>query len=277
MTLATDEPLCCTGRVDQGGPDAFAGRPREEAQGEETLEPRRDLDAQKDRFLATIFHELRTPLAAARNGLFILSRAAPGGEQARRALAVIDRQLALLAKLIEDLLDVSRIRESKIRLETTCLDLADLARRSLEDHASMFAAYDLDIRAEIPGEPLCIQGDGARLAQVIGNLLQNAAKFTPRGGRVVLALEADEPARMACLRVRDTGPGFDAGLRERLFEPFQQAETTLARSGGGLGLGLSLVKGIVELHGGTVEAWSEPGKGAEFVVRLPLGPAPHRG
>lgn len=270
MTLATDELLCCAGGGDQGGPDAFGGHPREEAQGKETSEPQRDFDAQRDRFLATIFHELRTPLATARNCLYILSQAAPGGEQARRALAVIDRQLALLAKLVEDLLDVSRIREGKIRLETTCLDLADLARRSLEDHASMFAAYDLDIRAEIPGEPLCIQGDGARLAQVIGNLLQNAAKFTPRGGRVVLALEADEPARMACLRVRDTGPGFDAALRERLFDPFQQAETTLAQSGGGLGLGLSLVKGIVELHGGTVEAWSEPGKGAEFVVRLPL-------
>lgn len=122
--------------------------------------------------------------------------------------------------------------------------------------------------------PLWVEGDGVRLEQVIRNLLQNAAKFTPEGGRVTLTLDADAGAPVICLRLRDTGPGFDPALRHSLFRPFEQAETTVAWSEGGLGLGLALVKAIVELHGGTVEAQSDgAGMGAEFVVRLPRSAA----
>jgi len=272
-------------QADRTGPLGFEARPR----GAHLTSPRvaagsdepshtkdvtgvPDVEDGKDRFLATLFHELRSPVATARSWLFILQKqAAPGGEEARHGLEVIDRQLAFLARLIEDLLDVSRIGEGKLRLERTCLDLAELARGAVEDHGARFAVNGLELRAEIPREPLWVHGDGARLTQVMGNLLQNAAKFTPRGGCAVLAIEAEPAAGVACLRLRDTGSGFDPSLGETLFRPFEQAETNFARSERGLGLGLALVKGIVELHGGTVEAWSEgPGRGAEFVVRLPL-------
>jgi signal transduction histidine kinase len=227
-----------------------------------------------DRFLATLFHELRGPLATAQSWLFILRHAAKGGEQTMHGLDVIDRQLASLAKLVEDLLDVSRMQEGKIRLERTRLDLADVTRGAVEDHGAAFAAKGLELWAEIPEEPIWVLGDGARLTQVLVNLLQNAAKFTPRGGRVALLLAADVESLTASLRLRDTGPGFDPSQGETLFRPFEQAEGTIARSEGGLGLGLALVKGLVELHGGTVEARSEgPGMGAEFVVRLPIAAA----
>jgi signal transduction histidine kinase len=229
------------------------------------------VDDGKDRFLATLFHELRGPVATARSWVSILKRAAPGGEEARHGLEVIDHQLAFLARLMEDLLDVSLIGEGKIRLEMTVLDLAELARGAVEDHGTRFADSGIELRAEIPREPIWVHGDGARLTQVMGTLLQNAVKFTPRGGYAVLVLEAETATGVACLRLRDTGSGFDPLLGETLFRPFEQAETNFARSERGLGLGLALVRGFVELHGGTVEARSEgPGRGAEFEVRLPL-------
>lgn len=234
----------------------------------------RDARAPGDRFFATLFHELRGPLATVRNWLFILRHSPADGEQARHGLQVIERQVALLSRLVEDLLDVSRIREGKIHLERTTLDLAELARGAVEDHGAAFAARGVDLGAEISRERVWVRGDGARLTQVLGNLLQNAAKFTPRGGRVSLALEADAASSTARLRLRDTGPGFEPHAGRGLFKPFEQVEATVARSDGGLGLGLALVKGLVELHGGAVEAHSDgPGMGAEFVVRLPLAAA----
>jgi signal transduction histidine kinase len=221
-------------------------------------------------FLATLFHELRGPITTARSWLFLLRRAPRSGVQTERALEAIDRQLNHLARLVDDLLDVSRIREGKLRLLAVRLDLAEVARRAIEDHGVLFAAKEIELRAEIPADPLWIQGDSARLAQVLRNLLQNASKFTPRGGHATLTLEADVSTGMACLRLRDTGQGFDPALRERLFECFEQAEAAVARSENGLGLGLALVKALVELHGGTVEAQSDGrGTGAEFVVCLP--------
>ena len=234
----------------------------------------RDGDPATEGTLAALFHELRGPLATARNWLFILRHAELGREQAQHGFDVIDRQIGLLARLVEDVLDVSRIREGKIRLERTRLDLGELARGALEDHGPAFARCGLQVHAEIPAEPIWIHGDGARLTQVLGNLLHNAAKFTPRGGRVSLALDADAPSLMARLRLWDTGLGFEPCAVDALFRPFEQAESTSARSEGGLGLGLALVRGLVELHGGTVEARSEgPGMGAEFVVRVPLAHA----
>ena len=229
----------------------------------------REVARRKERFLAVLSHELRNPLAAARNSLFVLDRAPPAGPQARSSRAILDRQLTQLTQLVEDLLDVSRITSGKIQLHASGLDLVELARRSVEDQRHLFAARGIELRVDLPPGPLWAHCDATRIAQVLGNLLQNAAKFTIRG-HVLLAIDV-EPPGTARLRVRDTGVGIDASLRERLFRPFEQADSTLDRSQGGLGLGLALVKGLVELHGGTVEARSEgPGSGAEFVVFLPL-------
>ena len=234
----------------------------------------RDAHRRKDRFLAMLSHEMRDPLYAARNGLYILRHSAPGTPQASYALAVLDRQFTQLGRLVEDLLDVSRIGEGKLRLHLAPLDLCALARSAAEDCRAVFQAAGVELLTEVPPAPLWVQADGARLAQVLGNLLHNAAKFTPREGRATLSVALDARDRAVEVRVRDTGAGFDPALRERLFLPFEQLEAAGAREGG-LGLGLALVKGLVELHGGTVEARSEgPGLGAEFSLRVPLGSAP---
>jgi signal transduction histidine kinase/ActR/RegA family two-component response regulator len=236
-----------------------------------------DADRRKNQFLAMLSHELRNPLAPIRNSLHLLEQAAPGSEQARRAQAVIGRQVGHMVRLVEDLLDVTRVSSGKVQLQREQLDLADVVRRAVEDHRQVFAAHGLELVAAIPEGPIPIDGDRTRISQVVGNLLQNSWKFTPAGGRVTVTVEASEPLGQAIARVRDTGAGIAPEMLPRLFEPFTQADTTLDRSKGGLGLGLSLAKGLVEMHGGTVSAASEgPGKGAEFTIRLPLhrGPGP---
>ncbi len=232
-----------------------------------------EADRRKDEFLAVLSHELRNPLAPIRNGLYILERAAPGGEQARRAHATIDRQVGHLTRLVDDLLDVTRVVRGKVQLQRDRLEFGDLVRRAVEDHRHAFVASGVRLEARLHSEAMWLSADGTRIAQVVGNLLGNAAKFTPRGGRVELTLEREAGA--ALLRVRDTGVGITPEELTRLFQPFAQATQTLDRSHGGLGLGLALVKGLVELHGGTVSAASNgPGQGAEFTVRVPLEPAP---
>ncbi len=231
----------------------------------------READRRKNEFLAMLSHELRNPLAPIRNSLYILDRAAPGGEQARRAHRVIDRQTAHMARLIDDLLDVTRISHGKISLQRERLELGELVQRTIEDHRSLFQDSGISLEPSLPDERLWVDGDATRLAQVVGNLLQNAAKFTGRGGSTSVTLRRDAATGQAVITVRDTGVGLGAEMLPHLFEPFSQADRTLDRSRGGLGLGLALVKGVVELHGGTVAARSEgPGQGAEFTVRLPL-------
>jgi PAS domain S-box-containing protein len=232
-----------------------------------------EADRRKNEFLAMLSHELRNPLAPIRNSLHILDRAAPGGEQARRAQAVIDRQVAHMTHLIDDLLDVTRVSRGKIELQMAPLELGELVRRTVEDHRSIFAKGGIELGATIPDRALWVNGDATRLAQVVGNLLQNAAKFTARGGRASVAIEKN--GERAVIRIRDTGAGISAEMLPRLFVPFAQAPHTLDRTRGGLGLGLALVKGLVDLHGGRVEARSEgTGKGSHFSVWLPLRPAP---
>jgi signal transduction histidine kinase/ActR/RegA family two-component response regulator len=236
-----------------------------------TQEALRDANRRKDEFLAVLSHELRNPLAPIRNSLFILDRAVPGGEQARRAQAIIDRQVGHLARLVDDLLDVTRIAKNKIRLQCEPLDLTDLVRRTVEDHRSLFEKGEVHIEAALPAERIAVNADRTRLAQVVGNLLQNSAKFTGKGGRTQVSLAVDPATSQAIIRVADTGVGISPELLPRLFQPFAQADDTMDRSQGGLGLGLVLVKGLVELHGGAISAHSEGiGKGAEFIVRLPL-------
>ena len=236
-------------------------------------------DRRKDEFLAVLSHELRNPLGTIRSALTILDRGASFGRDADTARSTIERQLAHLSRLVDDLLDVSRIKTGKIRIERRPVDLCDLVRRTVEDHISLLSANDLVVDLRLPHAPVRVNGDPTRLTQILGNLLQNASKFTPPGGRVFVALDADGAS--ARLRVRDNGLGLDDEVRHRLFEPFAQADSTLHRTRGGLGIGLALVQALVHLHQGQVEAISDgPGKGSEFAVTLPLeagrAPAPAR-
>jgi signal transduction histidine kinase/CheY-like chemotaxis protein len=236
----------------------------------------REANRLKDEFLGMLSHELRNPLAPIRNALYILDHADPGSPQARRAKEVAGRQLAHLSRIVDDLLDVTRIARGRIELRRARVDLAALVRRTGDDHRSLMRDGDLAFSIQIPPGPAWIDGDETRLAQALGNLLQNATKFTPPGGRVELSVVPDGAA--VEIRVRDTGAGMDPELLERVFEPFVQARQSLARTEGGLGLGLALVKGFVEQHGGTVRAASAgPGRGSELIVRLPAAPAGEAG
>jgi PAS domain S-box-containing protein len=221
----------------------------------------------KDEFLGMLSHELRSPLAPLRNALYLLDRLEPTGAGAQRAKEIANRQVVHLARLVDDLLDVTRIARGKVALQLVRLDVAALARRSADDHRALLEERGLELA--LPGDPVLVNGDEVRLAQVLGNLLSNAAKFTPAGGRVTLEVEARAPR--AVIRVRDTGVGIEPEAMETIFDPFTQAKQTLARSEGGLGLGLALVRGLVALHGGDVGARSlGAGRGADFTVTLPL-------
>ncbi|MGC4119747.1 MAG: ATP-binding protein [Myxococcales bacterium] len=229
-----------------------------------------EVDRRKNEFLAMLSHELRNPLAPILSSLCILERTAPGGDQARRAQAVIARQAHHLTRLVNDLLDVTRIVRGKIQLHLERLEFVGLLQETMADHGPLFASSGVAVDFDPTPTELWVRGDRTRLAQVVGNLLQNAAKFTPAGGRVRVAVEQVTQGRLT-LTVADTGAGIDPQMLPRLFLPFTQAEMTLDRGKGGLGLGLAVVKGLVEEHGGTATAASEgPGLGASFCVHLPL-------
>jgi PAS domain S-box-containing protein len=232
----------------------------------------RDADRRKNEFLGVLSHELRNPLAPVRNALWLLDQVDPGGERAARAKEIINRQVAHLSRLVDDLLDVTRITRGKIHLQKARIDLLEVVRRTMDDHQALFSARLVALTARLAHLPIWIDADPTRVSQAIGNLLQNAAKFTECGGHVEIT--ADRDARgMAVTEVRDDGVGIEPAILGRLFEPFTQADESLHRTRGGLGLGLALVKGLVELHGGSVEAKSDgPGRGAEFILRLPLAP-----
>ncbi len=237
-----------------------------------------DLDRRKTDFLAVLSHELRNPLAPIQNSIYLLERGSQDSEQAARAREVLKRQTAYLTRLVDDLLDVTRISHGKVNLRKTRLDLRDVVRATTDDLRSLFKESRIELRVEQTVGPIWVDGDATRIAQVLGNLLQNAVKFTPSGGSVnVRLVEADG---RAILSVRDTGVGMEPEQVERMFQPFAQGMQGKARSQGGLGLGLALVKGFVELHGGSVSARSPgPGQGAEFAVALPLlekAPEPQR-
>jgi two-component system CheB/CheR fusion protein len=215
----------------------------------------REVDQRKNEFLAVLSHELRNPLAPIVNSLYVLDHASPVSDEARRAREVIGRQVGQLSNLVNDLLDVTRIARNKARLQ--------------KDHRSLFEHAEIQLEYSPAPQAVCLHADRTRVAQVVGNLLHNAAKFTGKGGHTRVFVETC--GSEAVLRVRDDGVGMDAETIGRLFEPFTQADKTLHRTKGGLGLGLALVKGLVELHEGSVAAHSEGlGKGSEFVVRLPL-------
>jgi PAS domain S-box-containing protein len=233
----------------------------------------RESDERKSEFLAVLSHELRNPLAPILNGLEAMRRADLSPATAARVRDIVERQARHLVRLVDDLLDVTRIARGKIELQRTVLDLRELARRVADDHRSVFERAGVALHVELPAAPAWVDADPTRIAQALGNLLLNAAKFTPAGGATRVSLDAGAAA--VELRVRDDGAGIAPELLPRLFEPFAQGDRTLARTGGGLGLGLALVKGLVEQHGGKVSARSEGcGRGAELTISLPPSPPP---
>jgi PAS domain S-box-containing protein len=229
----------------------------------------READRRKDEFLALLGHELRNPLAPIANALNVLKL--PGADAAitQRAREMMERQVEHMVRLVDDLLDVSRIMRGKVELRRQQVELATVIARAVEASQPIIDAEGHQLTVTLPPEPLWVNGDLVRLAQVVNNLLNNAAKYTDRGGEIRLTAAREDGE--AVVRVRDTGIGIAPELLPRLFDMFFQAERRTKESQGGLGIGLSLVKRLVELHGGSVAAHSDgPGTGSEFVVRLPL-------
>lgn len=237
----------------------------ERAQTETAL---READRRKDEFLAMLAHELRSPLGAIGNTVKLLERQPPE-THSRRYLDILNRQTDMLRGLVDDLLDVSRITRGLIELKQARLDLGAIVERALESVQALMDDKRHEVSVTLPRKPIEVIGDAVRLEQILVNLLTNAAKYTDPGGRIALSLARE--GEQAQLRVRDTGIGMTAEVRERIFDLFGQAERGLARSQGGLGVGLTIVKNLVELHGGRVEVISEGlGQGSTFIVTLPL-------
>ncbi|HWO41718.1 MAG TPA: ATP-binding protein [Candidatus Eisenbacteria bacterium] len=225
----------------------------------------------KDRFLVTLGHELRNPLAIISTATELLRRLGPPDARVNELRDMISGQVRQMNRLIEDLLDVTRIGQGKIALRKEQCDLVSLVCRTVDDNRPLLAESGLELRMDVPDQPLWVSVDHARIAQVVGNLLCNAIKFTEKGGTVTVRLRKASAAETCELMIVDTGIGMDSKTLANIFEPFHQAQRSSQRSRGGLGLGLALVKGLVELHGGEVRAFSEgPGCGSEVRITLPL-------
>jgi signal transduction histidine kinase len=228
----------------------------------------KDADRRKNEFLAMLAHELRNPLAPIRNSLHILKLVGGAGAEAAGVHAMMERQVNHMVRLVDDLLEVSRITRGKIDLRRARVDLAAVLRTAVETSRPLIDAAAHTLTVDVP-DGLVVDGDAVRLAQVFANLLNNAAKYTDPGGAVVL--RARPAGADAVVTVRDTGAGIPAEMLSRVFELFTQIDRSDERAQGGLGIGLTLVKSLVELHGGRVAVRSDgPGTGSEFEVRLPL-------
>jgi len=241
----------------------------------ERTEALKEVDRRKDEFLAMLAHELRNPLAPIRNAVHILQMKGLQEPTFDGACKMINRQVNHLVRLVDDLLDVSRISLGKIQLQKETFDLTAIVRHAVDTSRSFIDARRHQLTMTLPTTPVWIEADFTRLEQVISNLLNNAAKYTPEGGSIWLTVEqfSTGPGRPmeAVVRVRDTGRGIEPPAMKSLFEMFYQVDPSIDRSNGGLGIGLSLVKTLVEMHGGRVEAHSAGhAKGSEFVIRLPL-------
>jgi PAS domain S-box-containing protein len=249
-------------------------RDRTDVRGQiETLENRAaallQADERKNLFLATLAHELRNPLAPLANAVYLLRQVRPGDPDLAYPVKLIERQVEFLRRLVDDLLDVTRIGRGKLQLQLGPVHLQEALRRAAE--ACRPASEERRHRLELllPGVPITLEGDADRLHQVFVNLLNNAIKYTPEGGRVWLKMTVE--GAEAVVRVEDTGVGIAPEMLPRIFEMFTQEASSASWSGGGLGIGLALVRDLVALHGGVVQVRSEgKGKGSEFTVRLPL-------
>lgn len=227
-------------------------------------------DRMKDEFLATLAHELRNPLAPIRQAARVARSSGVSDEQLRWSTGIIERQVSHMALLLDDLLDVSRITRGILVLRRERVSLAEVIAAAVETSRPAIDTRAHALEVELPAAPVWVDADPLRLGQVLGNLLNNAAKYTDRGGRI--RLWTSQPAAgTVAIHVRDSGIGLDAASLTRVFEMFSQVTSSIERSEGGLGIGLALVRGLVEMHGGRVEARSDgPGRGSEFVVQLPL-------
>jgi len=237
----------------------------------------RDADRRKDEFLATLSHELRSPLAPIRTAARILATPNLSADQLQWAQSVIQRQVKHMAWLLDDLLDLARITQRKLELKKDRVELKSVVDAAVEATRPILESKQHSLQVNLPSQPVVLEADPLRLSQILSNLLSNAAKYTDPGGniRLVADLEpaSDERGAWLKLTVRDNGIGIPSEAIGRIFEMFSQVEGALTRSEGGLGIGLSLVSGLVSLHGGTVAARSDgPGRGSEFIVHLPLGP-----
>ncbi|MDP9120800.1 MAG: MEKHLA domain-containing protein [Acidobacteriota bacterium] len=235
----------------------------------EAVEALQEADRRKDEFLALLAHELRNPLAPLRNGLQVMRLASGDAKIVTKTQEMMDRQLSHMVRLIDDLLDVSRISRNKMELRRSPVLLADVVSCAVETARPALGAGGQDLTVSLPPEPILLDADLTRLAQVLGNLLNNSAKYTERGGRIWLAATRD--GDQVLVTVEDTGIGIPASALPSIFDMFSQVDRSIERSTGGLGIGLALVKGVVEMHGGTVEAASPgEGRGSTFTLRLPI-------
>jgi len=231
----------------------------------------KDADRRKNEFLATLAHELRNPLAPLRNGLDILKRN-PNGENAGEIRNMMDRQLVHLVRLIDDLLDVSRVSQGKIELRKAPVRIDEIVNSATEASRPLIDGARHALTIELPVGAQWVDGDQVRLSQALSNLLNNAAKYTPRGGKVTLTVRTE--GDQVVIVVTDNGVGIPENMQAKVFQLFTQIDDHLERSQGGLGIGLALVRQLVEMHGGSVEAFSAgPGTGSRFTIRLPSLPA----
>jgi signal transduction histidine kinase len=238
------------------------------AEHQRAVEALREADRRKSELLAMLAHELRNPLAPIRNAVEILRRSGGDEQKVKPATEMMQRQVGQMVRLVDDLLDISRISQGKIELRREPVELASAIHRAVEAVRPLCESMDQELTVTLPPEPTYLNADPTRLAQVVGNLLNNASRFTEKGGRIRLTVERE--GEQALIRVQDTGIGIAAEQLPRIFEMFMQVDTSLERSRGGLGLGLALVKKLVEMHDGAVEARSAGvGQGSEFIVRLP--------
>ena len=229
----------------------------------------KEADKKKDEFLATLAHELRNPLAPICSGLEILKLAGNDSVMAENARSMMDQALNQMVRLVDDLLDASRITTGKLQLRKERVELAAVVQSVVDTSRSLIDEHGHKLTVALPPAPILLDADPTRLAQVFSNLLNNAAKYSEAGGHI--ALSAERRGDQVMVRVTDTGIGIPADHLPRIFEMFAQVDTALERSQGGLGIGLSLAKGLVEMHGGRIEAHSDgPGMGSEFIVRLPI-------
>ena len=228
-----------------------------------------DQDQRKDEFLATLAHELRNPLAPIRTALQIMRLKQGDAEAIERLRSMMERQLGQMVHLIDDLLDLSRISHGKIELRMGRIDLASAIQQAIESSRPLIAQSDHELLIKFPPSPIYVDADQTRLAQIFANLLNNAAKFTDRGGRIQVSMQMLETE--AVISIQDNGIGIPTQMLPQVFEMFKQVDGNLDRSHGGLGIGLFIVKRLVEMHGGVIEALSAgQGRGCEFVVRLPV-------
>ena len=238
----------------------------------------READARKDEFLALLAHELRNPLAPIRTGLELIRLSGDAPETVRRVRSMIERQVALMVRLIDDLLDVSRITSGKIVLQRRPTALADLIQSAVDAQRAAIEAAHIALTIQLPSPPCVVDVDPARAVQIVANVLHNASKFTPAGGRISVSADVERrgPSHEPCaaIRVADTGVGIPAPLLGRIFELFTQGDAASDRAQGGLGIGLALAQRLATMHGGEIVASSEgAGRGSEFLLRLPMSKA----